>query len=222
MRKTNQQIGFRNLNIKNMKSSILERIFALGGNIDRIKGNSLQEDWESIILKSPLYAKPTDTPWSKAEDMEPIEGLGEFIAEHEDLFKKNKDRFYEQMVDHYFSESLEHEPNAQSYCVSKKFTPFTKGTADFEEWDGIIVESKVRDLIEGDQLDFMQIMWSYSYPDFYFICLSDPNPANPIVYGTDHEDFFSDIEPYGTLEQFLNRFYTKKELIQALEDRSNS
>ena len=205
-----------------MKSSILERIMELGGNVDHVKGNSLQEDWESIVLKSPLYPKPTDTPWSKVEDTEPIEGLSEFITENDDLFKKNKVRFYEQMVNHYFAENRENEPHGQSYCVSKKFTPFTKGTTDFEEWDGIIVESKVRTLVEADQLDFMQIMWSYSYPDFYFICLSDPNPTNPIVYGTDHEDFFSEIEPYGTLEQFLYRFYSKKELIQALEDRSNS
>lgn len=202
-----------------MKSSILERIMALGGNVDDLKGNSFAEDWQAIKLRSPLYMKPVDTPWSKAEEMEPIEGLEDYITKHEVSLRSNKESFYEQMLDHYFSESLEEEPNAQSYHISKKFTPFTRGSADFEEWEGIIDESKVRDVVKGEQLDFMQIMWSYSYPDFYFICLSDPNPANPIVYDTDHEDFFSEIESYGTLEEFLLSFYTTKELIQAVENR---
>jgi len=212
---------FQNLNSNNMKSSILKRIVDLSGNVDDLKGNSLLEDWQAIKLRSPLYMKPVDTPWSKAEEMEPIEGLGDYITEHEAALKSNKEHFYEQMLAHYFSENMEDEPNAQSYHISKKFTPFTRGSADFEEWQGMIDESKVRDVVKGEQLDFMQIMWSYSYPDYYFICLSDPNPANPIVYGTDHEDFFSEIESYGTLEEFLTSFYTKKELIQVIEKRMN-
>lgn len=200
-----------------MKHTILERIIELGGNVDYVHGASLETDLKSIVLKTPLYPKPVDTPWSNAEDQEPIEGLADFTSEHEDLLAKDKEKFYERVLDRYYGEGHEDEPNAQSYFTAKKFTPFSEGTADFEEWDRIINKGTVMELVKGEQLDFMLMMWSYSYPDTYFICLTDPNPDNPIVYGTDHEEYFTDIEPYGTLEQFLNTFYTQKELIEAFE-----
>ncbi len=200
-----------------MKSTILTRIINLGGNIDKLTGESLKFDLESLVLKTPLYLKPVDTPWSKAEDTEPIEGLAEFAAQHENLLTQDRNLFYDKLLGRYYGEGHENEPNAQSYFVANNFTPFTYGTADFEEWNGIIDEDFVRGFVKGDRLDFMLISWSYSYPDTYFICLSDPNPDNPTVYGTDHEEYFSDIEPYGTLEEFLFSFYTKKELIEAFE-----
>jgi hypothetical protein len=49
--------------------------------------------------------------------------------------------------------------------------------------------------------------------------LSDPNPENPTVFGTDHEVFFSELTNEGNLDDFLNRFMTKNELIEIVKDK---
>jgi hypothetical protein len=38
-----------------MKQEIIDRIKELGGNIDKVKGGSLQENLQSIEFKNPLY-----------------------------------------------------------------------------------------------------------------------------------------------------------------------
>jgi hypothetical protein len=70
-----------------MKKEILEQIKKLGGNIDNVKGNSLQEDLLSITFDTVLYPRPEDTPWASAEEQEPIYGIGDFVNENEALFK---------------------------------------------------------------------------------------------------------------------------------------
>lgn len=65
-----------------MKKEILERIQALGGNIDQIKGVSWIDDLCAIRFNSVLYERPQDTPWATADDQEPIYGLGEYIDQH--------------------------------------------------------------------------------------------------------------------------------------------
>lgn len=42
-------------------------------------------------------------------------------------------------------------------------------------------------------------------------CLTDPDPENPIVYSTDHEVYFQEIDNKGTLEDFLEKYMTKDE-----------
>lgn len=204
-----------------MKTIILDRIKELGGSVDEVEGKGFLEDWEAIIWEVPLYPKPKDTPWSLAQDTEPIEGISDFIAEHKDLWESDKELFFTILLNYYYGDGHQNEPNAQSYHAGTEFTPFKEGSIDFEEWEGIIKETKVREVVKGtdDPLEFLEIFWSYGYPDCYFICLSDPNPENPIVYGSDHEEFFTDIEVCGTLDEFLNSFYSPSELIQTVEER---
>lgn len=45
-----------------MKQTILNRIQALGGDISKVKGTSLQEDLLAITFDTVLYEKPEDTP----------------------------------------------------------------------------------------------------------------------------------------------------------------
>ncbi|MBZ4192672.1 hypothetical protein [Niabella beijingensis] len=191
-----------------MKQEILDRITALGGYTGQVTGVSLQADLAAIELKTPLYPKPRDTPWARAEETEPIEGLGEYMQEA--LTGADTRAVLEHTLDLYFSADAP--SGGQAFFRPQLFTPFRKEASDFAAWTGVISETAVRKMIPADPLDFMQIAWSSGYPDVYFICLSDKNPDNPTVYSTDHEVFFTEIEEEGNLETFFNSFFTRDEL----------
>ena len=72
-----------------MKKEITDRIRLLGGNVANLKGNSLKEDLCAITFDTALFLKPVDTPWLAAEDTEPIEGLGDWVDEHMELFNSD-------------------------------------------------------------------------------------------------------------------------------------
>ncbi|MDS0525121.1 hypothetical protein NNC19_05460 [Clostridium sp. SHJSY1] len=190
-----------------MKQEILERIKALGGNIDNVKGNSLKEDLQKIKFSNPLYPK------SFAED---LYGVDEFYEKHKNMYLENKDLFYKNIGDHYFSD---HEiPYGQSFFRNFLFTPFKEGSEDFGELDEITTEDEIREVIKCDELDFMCICYSYGFPDHYFICLGDSNQSNPVVYSTDHEEFFTAINHKKNLEDFFKRFLTKEEFLDIVKD----
>ena len=205
-----------------MKAKILEKIKQLGGNIDNVKGNSLAEDILSITFDTVLYQKPEDTPWQTAEDAEPIYGIGEFINENEELFKTDKQALYDKIIDKYFR--LTDEGYGQVFWQPRLFTPFKEGTEDFEEWNSEFIDEDT-DLTEiikvtNDKMpDFIQVFYSYGFPDNYYICLSDPNPENPTLFGTDHEEYFREVTNEGNFEDFLNTFMTKDELLEIVKKR---
>ena len=205
-----------------MKAKILEKIKQLGGNIDNVKGNSLAEDILSITFDTVLYQKPEDTPWQTAEDAEPIYGIGEFINENEEFFKTDKQALYDKIIDKYFR--LTDEGYGQVFWQPRLFTPFKEGTEDFEEWNSEFIDEDT-DLTEiikvtNDKMpDFIQVFYSYGFPDNYYICLSDPNPENPTLFGTDHEEYFREVTNEGNFEDFLNTFMTKDELLEIVKKR---
>lgn len=45
------------------------------------------------------------------------------------------------------------------------------------------------------------------------------NPENPTLFGTDHEVFLREITNYGNLEDFLNKFLTKQDVIDIIKKR---
>jgi len=85
-----------------MKQEILNRLQALGGDISKVKGNSLQEDLLAITFNTVLYEKPQDTPWAKADEKEPIYGLGEWVDANFKLYQTDKKAFYEQMIAEFY------------------------------------------------------------------------------------------------------------------------
>ena len=204
-----------------MKQSILNRIQALGGDISKVKGTSLQEDLLSITFNTVLYEKPEDTPWAKADEEEPIYGLGEWVDTHFKLYKSDKKAFYDKMIAEFYC--LTEEPRGQHFWVANLFTPFKEGTADYEEWYDDFSEEEFVDLTEITKLtsnktpDFIQLFYTYSYPDHLYIALPDPNPENPTLFGTDHEVFFSEVDNMGCLEDYLNTLMTPEELIDIVE-----
>jgi len=205
-----------------MKKEILEQIKKLGGNIDNVKGNSLQEDLQSITFDTVLYQRPTDTPWATAEEEEPIYGIGDFINQNESLFKEDKAALYDKIIQKYFR--LTTEGFGQVFWEASPFTPFKEGTPDYAEWNGDFTDDET-DLTEIIKVtndpspDFILLFTSYGFPDSYYIALSDPNPENPTLFGTDHEVFFREVTNEGNLEDFLNTFMTKEELLEIVKRR---
>ena len=204
-----------------MKQSILNRIQALGGDISKVKGTSLQEDLLSITFNTVLYEKPEDTPWAKADEEEPICGLGEWVDTHIELYKSDKKAFYNKMIAEFYC--LTQEPRGQHFWIANLFTPFKEGTTDYEEWYDDFSDEEFVDLTEITKLttdktpDFIQLFYTYSYPDHLYIALPDPNPENPTLFGTDHEVFFSEVDNMGCLEDYLNTLMTPEELIDIVE-----
>jgi hypothetical protein len=205
-----------------MKKEILEQIKKLGGNIDNVKGNSLQEDLQSITFDTVLYQRPTDKPWATAEEEEPIYGIGDFINQNESLFKEDKAALYDKIIQKYFR--LTTEGFGQVFWEASPFTPFKEGTPDYAEWNGDFIDDET-DLTEIIKVtndpspDFILLFTSYGFPDSYYIALSDPNPENPTLFGTDHEVFFREVTNEGNLEDFLNTFMTKEELLEIVKRR---
>jgi len=205
-----------------MKKEILEQIKKLGGNIYNVKGNSFQEDLQSITFDTVLYQRPTDTPWATAEEEEPIYGIGDFINQNESLFKEDKAAFYDKIIQKYFR--LTTEGFGQVFWEASPFTPFKEETLDYAEWNCDFTDDET-DLTEIIKVtndlspDFVLLFTSYGFPDSYYIALSDPNPENPTLFGTDHEVFFREVTNEGNLEDFLNTFMTKEELLEIVKRR---
>ncbi|MFW1644936.1 hypothetical protein [Acinetobacter guillouiae] len=51
--------------------------------------------------------------------------------------------------------------------------------------------------------------------------MSDPDPENPTLFGTDHEVFFTEVTHEGSLEDFFNRCMTPSELISIIKAKMN-
>lgn len=208
-----------------MRSEVIDRLKQLGGKIDHIVGKSLEEDILSIRFEAMLYEKPEDMPWAEAEDIEPIYGLGDYIEQNSDLIEADRESFYHTMVKYFFYET--EAAHGQMFWTANLFTPFKEGTADYEEWYEDFLDIDIIDLSEVEKVtgveeqDFVQLLFSYGFPDHYYISLSDPNQSNPTVFGTDHEGYFHEITNEGPLDQFLQRFMTPEDLIQIVAKALN-
>ena len=206
-----------------MSPTILAQIRQLGGRTDKVRGQSLAADVQAITFDTVLYPRPTDTPWATAADTEPIPGLSEVIAANRALLTTEPAAFYQRIADHFYC--LTETPRGQVFFRPALFTPFRPGTADYAEWNDYFTDpdtvdlSPVLTIAHNPSPDFMYLAHSYGFPDTYFVCLSDPNSANPTVFGTDHEEFFSAISTEGSLEDFWQRFMPKEELLARVREQ---
>ena len=196
---------------------MLTQIQHLGGRTDQVNGQSLAADLQAITFDKVLYPRPTDTPWATAADTEPIAGLNEVLAANRPLLATDPAAFYQRVADHFYC--LTEAPHGQVFFRPGLFTPFRPGTPDYAEWHDYFTDPEAVDLspvyaVAPDPTpDFGYLAYSYGFPDTYFVCLSDSNPANPTVFSTDHEEFFSAITNEGSLEDFWQRFMPKGELL---------
>jgi hypothetical protein len=198
-----------------MKQAILTQMQRLGGNTVGVTGESLQADLAAIVFKNPLYP---------AGYLTELTGVTEFWEQHQPLYQTDRPAFDQQLLAHFFAD--QEIPYGQAFFRNFLFTPFKEDSPDYGELDGLVTEDEIRQVVAGTDLDFMCICYSYGFPDHYFVCLTDANPDNPTVYGTDHEVFFSEITNKGTLEEFFNGFITPEELLAAatkhLENRATA
>ena len=107
-----------------MKQEILNRLQALGGDISKVKGTSLADDLLAITFNTALYPKPQDTPWAKADEKEPIYGLGEWVDANIKLYQTDKKAFYDQMIAEFYQ--LTEKPYGQHFWTASLFTPSKK------------------------------------------------------------------------------------------------
>ena len=201
-----------------MKKAILDVIESIGGNVKMVKGNSLKDDLLSITFDKLLYAD--------FHGHFEIFKLEEFYNENKDLFISDKDLFVSKMLDRYFCITLE--GLGQKFWKAELFTPFKSGTEDYKEWNDYFNDNdpdygvnltEINKVTGTTSPDFILLLESYGFPDSYYICVSDPNPDNPTVFGTDHEVFFREITNEGSLEDFLKKFLTKDSFVEfAFED----
>ena len=70
------------------------------------------------------------------------------------------------MVDTYYT--LDEEPRGQLFWVAKPFTPFQKGTQDFEEWnDWFSDDAELDEIIQHSNCDtpaFVELLYTDAYP----------------------------------------------------------
>lgn len=182
-----------------MNNTIINKIQALGGNTDAVNTDkSFIENWQSIKFNHYLYDKDWD-----------VYGIDQFYENNKELYHNHQEAFYKNLLEHYFSN---HElPYGQYFVKDWMFTPFKEGSEDQEEFEDLIDVDYVQEVVGISKPDFLCIFYSYGYPDHYFVCTADVDQSNPVVYGTDHEVYFDELENEGNFEEFLNRFMTKQE-----------
>jgi hypothetical protein len=209
-----------------MNSKLRLKIEQLGGHIGSPIGLTLFHQLKAIKFDSVLYPKPIDTPWSSAEDTEPIYGLAAYVDRHKRLLENDPERFYQKLLSHFFRRT--NEPRAQTIFGCRLFTPYKKGTKHFREWNLEFIDPDsvdlqcIKDIVKLTTPDLIQIASSYSFPSQYYVCLNDPEPSNPAVFSTDHTTFFQEVNHEGSLLDFFNTFLTKQELLKIVKHRLNS
>ncbi|WP_250254083.1 hypothetical protein [Chryseobacterium sp. Marseille-Q3244] len=188
-----------------MNNTIINKIKALGGNTDAVHADqSFIENWKQIKFPHYLYDKDWD-----------VYGIDQFYEENKEFYQNQQDKFYENLMSHYFSA---HDSAYGQYFVKDwMFTPFKEGSEDQEEFEDLIDENYVQEVVGISKPEFFCILYSYGYPDHYFICTKDPDQSNPTVYSTDHEVYFDELDNKGKLKEFLDRFMTKDEFLEVVK-----
>lgn len=197
-----------------MKNEIYVKVLDLGGDVLHGNQDSLRENLKRISFSNSLY----DRDWG-------LFGLRDFYAKESTLYKQDKEKFIKEAVIH-FRSAGHSDFFGQSFWVDRLFSPMKEGSPDYNEWQELLSDQKctyfaeVRKVVGDGELEFVQLISSYGYPDHYFVCLSDPVPENPTVFGTDHEELFQNIRNYGSLETFLSQFLNDDELARVIADEA--
>jgi hypothetical protein len=200
-----------------LKIEILNNISDLGGDVSQVKGVSLQADFAAIRFKHSLY---------ETDFGDEFYGVDDFYAANKSLYLTNKEQFYVALMQHFYANPDEIKAEmyyGQMLFRNTLFTPFVKGTFDFDEWNQSFADenqvnlSEIYKVSKNRQPDFMFIAFNYGYPENFFICLSDQNPENPTVFGMDRETFYGEITNEGNLEDFFKRFITKDAFLKMVQ-----
>lgn len=185
---------------------IINRLEQLGGKIAEDKQSSLIEVLQNITFDEGLIGVFD-------EDIA-LELVDEFLEETEQQADFDNPKFIEKLVNDITNREFANRWNGSL------FTPFTENTEDYEEWKDVLDIENLSEIVEFTQTEnpeFLYLVDSEGFPNYYFICLSDPNKNDPMVWSTDHEVFFSEVEKEGKLSEFLDSFFTKQEFAEFLK-----
>ena len=194
-----------------MQKQVLNQITKLGGRFVKPRTESLKGYIQAIRFPHVLY----NLDWD-------VYGIDDFLADNRSTFDKSESKFFDELEKHYFTNS--ETPRGQTFWRTNPFTPLTPGTEDHDEWGSYFDNPEyvdlapLREIFGEGTLEFMQIIYDYGYPDHFYVCLQDPKPKNPTVFGTDHEEFFREYSMPGTLSDFLEGFLTKKEFRKIVKE----
>ncbi|MGC6767764.1 hypothetical protein [Enterococcus sp. LJL51] len=179
--------------IKNVQENIEARVIELGGKC-HFDNKSMISNLENIVFsESYLF------------------GDFEYYLQ-DDIYKKLKEGK---------NISYSDIPYPRIQYQTKLFTPFKHGTEDHREF-GDLDKNVIRKVINEEFLEFIIIGETDSFPNFYFVCCADKDMKNPVVYSTDHESFFTEIEKAGRLEDFFAMLVSEKEYILRINKLSGS
>lgn len=187
--------------------AVQNRIRELGGT------PSQSDSVKDFLLETTFPHYLHDKDWE-------VYGVEDFLDANRATYDNDVEAFLGLIEQHYFAK---HDfTYGQHVWQPALFTPFTPGTEDFTEWDSWFAEhadlSPVREVCGEGQLEFVQIIYSYGYPDHYYVCLQDPTPADPTVFGTDHELFLQEITDYGPLSAFLDNYCTRSDFREIVRE----
>ncbi|PHS05031.1 MAG: hypothetical protein COA78_15785 [Blastopirellula sp.] len=194
-----------------MQKRVVSQIEKLGGRFLKPRNNSLETRLQAIRFPHVLY----DRDWD-------VYGIDRYFKAHRVTYKANPKKFYDELEAHYFTN--DDTPRGQSFWCVTPFTPLTPETADFDVWSSIFEDptmvdlQPIRELVGEGPVEFLQIMSAYGFPDCFYVCLQDPKPGDPTVFGTDHEDFFREFPVRKPLSEFLKSFLTKGEFLEVVRE----
>ena len=182
-----------------------DRIRQLGGDIK--DASTLSSFLLNTTFCRHLYSKDWDG-W----------GLEELAADLRSKFDKRADQIAEIEA---LLKTKHKIPCGQDFWQPILYTPLTKGTDDGMEFASFADSTDLSEIYkvcgEG-ALTFVNIIYSYGYPDRYYVCLQDPVPENPTVFGTDRETFFQEISNCSDLNTFLHGYCDEQEMSDLLDE----
>lgn len=197
-------------------NQILKRLQELGGDVSQATGDNLMNDLQTVTFERVLHFN-SDEPFHS-------DFYDEFYEPNAELASSDPQAFIEKAIAEHYVLVDDECAVGQAFWTVKKFTPLTEGTADFDEWHGDFAEMNLSPFLQvtdGQSPEFLQILYSYGYPDHYFVCLNDINQDDPMVFGTDHEMYFEEVSEEGRLSEFLATLMSateSRDVIQAFLD----
>ncbi|MDB2687404.1 hypothetical protein N9Y42_09355 [Mariniblastus sp.] len=189
-----------------LQKRILNQIEKLGGHVRPGKIGTLAASLRAITIPHALYKKDSE-----------IYGIQEKLDSSRKLYDRDRTAFFKRLESQCLKRSC---PYADFVWKPFVYSPLTKGSKHYDSMFGDPSYNNltaIRSHVGYCNIEFLMLSVGFGVPDNVFICLQDPAPENPTVFGTDHEQFFSEISPLGKMADFLKQFCTPRELRSELK-----
>lgn len=199
-RQTTSSAKPRAVPVRPLLKKVTSCIEKLGGSYKPPKKPSLAMNMSAIRFSSGLYFRDWDG-----------NGIDSFLNDHPKLLNETTTKIADRAEKKLLSTKSHYGSKALWQC--HRLRPFSQEEKEFVDL------TEIREYAGDGPLDFLQIVYvDAGYPDQHFICLQDPKPGNPTVFGTDHEVSFQEYYGFTPLSDFLAQFMTPKQFRKSLEE----